>query len=206
MKGFDDKALILFPKLENYANKPLNYKYQFKLAVDNLVSYFKSVGIQPYAFYTDDVARELRHPDILFISPLGDADNFFIQKYCDNATDALSLTMVHYPEIENEVIAKDPIDIKADVAERFEGVVRHINKSTAKIIPLYRIVAHFQIPKRAQYKVTSKPGDGKIRMNISANTFIPKVYMSGNEEDPCDLLGTGYANRCLDSWEVKNGD
>ena len=30
--------------------------------------------------------------------------------------------------------------------------------------------------------------------------------MSGNEEDPCDLLGTGYANRCLDSWEVKNGD
>lgn len=205
MKGFDDKALILFPKLENYVNKPMNYKYQFKLAVSNLVAYFMSIGIQPYAFYTDDVARELRQSDILFVSPLGDSDNFFIQKYCDNAKDALTLPMVHYPDIENEVIAKDPINPRMSVDERFELVVRHINKATAKIIPLYKIVAHFQIPKRAQYKVTSKPGDGKIRMNISANTFVPKVYMSGNEEDPCDLLGTGYANRCLDSWEVKNG-
>lgn len=204
MKGFDDKALILFPKLENYSNKPSNYKYQFKQAVNNLVTYFKDRGIQPYAFYTDDIAREMRHPDIMFISPLGDSDNFFIQKYCDNAKDALTLQMLHYPAVENEVIAKDPVLPKMGVEEHFELVVRHINKSTAKIIPMYNIVVHFAVPKRAQYKVTSKPGDGKIRVNVSANTFIPKVYMSGNEEDPCDVFGTGYANRCLDSWEVRH--
>ena len=50
------------------------------------------------------------------------------------------------------------------------------------------------------YKATSKTGDGKIRIHVSANTFIPTVYMSGQEENPIDVLGVGYANRGLDVW------
>ena len=56
------------------------------------------------------------------------------------------------------------------------------------------------IPNNTQYKVTSKTGDGKIRIHVSANTFIPTVYMGGQEESPIDILGVGYANRGLDMW------
>lgn len=202
MQGFDDKALILFPKLENYIGKNYTYKNQFNKALNNLVLYFTSRGIQPYAFYTDDVARELRHPGILFVNPLGDADTFFIAKYCDKAGDAMTLPMVRYDSVISEVLSKDAGDPSMSVEERFEMVIRHIQKGTSKIIPMYKIVAHFQIPKRVQYKVVSKPGDGKIRINISANTFAPKVFMSGQEEDPCDIFAANYCNRCLDMWEV----
>ena len=36
MQGFDTRALLLFPKYENYQNKPPAYKYQFKKAVEKL--------------------------------------------------------------------------------------------------------------------------------------------------------------------------
>ena len=87
--------------------------------------------------------------------------------------------------------------------DRFEMVLRHISKTTAKIIPTYKIVAHFIVPSKAQYRVTSKPNDGKIRINVNAQNLVPKVFISGQEENACNLLGVPYANRCLDVWEVQ---
>ena len=202
MKGFDDKALILFPKMENYQSKSTAYKYQFKKAVNNMVKYLVDRDIKPHVFYTDDVARELALPDFVWVNPLGPADSFFIQKYCDNASRALDDTMIHYEDFANEVLAKDPGSLNMSVDERFEMVLRHIAKTTAKIIPQYKIVVHFMVPNKAQYRVSSRPGDGKIRINVSASNFSPKTYISGNEENACDLLGIPCGNRCLDIWEV----
>lgn len=202
MKGFDTKALILFPKIENYQNKNSLYKYQFKQAVDKLVTYLKTQNIEPQAFYTDDVAREIAHPDFKWVMPLTIADRFFINKHCVNTDLAMSDDMVTFDEIADAVLAKDPGSLDMSESERFEMVLRHISKTTAKIIPQYKIVVHFVIPNKAQYKVSSKPGDGKIRIIVSANTLSPKVYVSGSEEDACDLLGVPYGNRCLNVWEV----
>lgn len=200
MQGFDNKALILFPKIENYESKPSNYKYQFKKAVTNLINYLKSIDIEPHVFYTDDVARTLHLPEVVYVSTLGVADRFFISKHCEGCSTAMQTGMLTYDDIYNNVLAKDPGSLNMTESERFEMVLNHSAKAAAKIIPTYKIVIHFMVPKKAQYKATSKPGDGKIRINISANTFSPKVFIGGNEEDACDLLGVPYANRSLDTW------
>ena len=201
MRGFDNKALILFPKIENYNSKGGTYKYQFKKAVSNLIKYLTSIGMEPHVFYTDDVAREIRMPEFVWVSTLGTADKFFISKHCDGCSDAMTVQpYVNYEDIYNEVLAKDPGSLDMSEDERFEMVLRHSAKAAAKIIPMYKVVIHFMVPKRTQYKVTSKPGDGKIRINVNANTFSPKVYMGGVEENACDLLGVNYANRSLDVW------
>jgi hypothetical protein len=203
MRGFDTKALILFPKWENYNSKGGNYKYQFKKAVSNLIMYLQSMNIEPHVFYTDDVARELRNPEFVWVSTLSKTDRFFIKNHCDACSDALSLPMIEFDKIYNTVLAKDPGSLDMTENERFEMVLRHASKAAASIIPQYSIVIHFMFQNRQQYKVSSKPGDGKIRINVSANTFSPKVYIGGSEEDACDLLAVPYANRCLDVWEVK---
>lgn len=201
MKGFDTKALLLFPKIESYERRGYQYHHQFKTAVVNLVNYLTSVGIEAHAFYTDDVAREMRDKvDLKFVSTLTTTDKFFTSKYCDGMRDALELKMIEFPDIYNAITAKDPGSLDMSTEARFDMVLRHNAKAVAKIIPTYKIVIHFMIPNNTQYKVTSKPGDGKIRVHVSANTFIPTVYMSGQEENPIDIFGVGYANRGLDMW------
>lgn len=201
MRGFDTKALILFPKMETYNSRGYMYKNQIKRAVNNLVEYLKSMDIEPHVFYTDDVARDIRHPDFHYISTMSTADKFFAQKYCDGMPDALTIPMVEYPDIYNAITSKDPGSLDMSTEARFDMVLRHVNKAAAKIIPTYKIVIHFMMPNNAQYKITSKPGDGKIRIIVSANTFIPTAYMGGQEENPIDLLGVPYASRSLDNWE-----
>lgn len=206
MKGFDNKALVLFPKMENYEFKGAAYKYQFKTAVDKLCKYLKSIGMEPHVFYTDDVGREINHKDFKWVSTLSKADRFFVSKYCDGTSGALTTPMIEYDDIYNEVTAKDPGTVDMSVEERFEMVLRHDLKAANKLIPTYKVVCHFLIKGKSKYKVTSKQGDGKIRVNINANNFMPTVYMGGNEENACDLLGVPYANRCLELWEVKDND
>ena len=205
MKGFDTKALILFPKWENYSGKPSEYKFHFKKAVENLTAYLKTVDIEPHVFYTDDVARSINNRDFVWVSTLGKADRYFISKNCDECGNALTLPMLEYEDVYNNILAKDPGSLDMSQSERFEMVLRHASKAASVIIPQYKIVVHFMVNKRSQYKVTSKPNDGRIRINVNAATFLPTVYISGHEEDACDLLGVNYANRCLDVWEVNNG-
>lgn len=200
MQGFDTKALLLFPKYENWEYKNGDYKYQFKRAVANLITYLESVGIEPHVFYTDDIARELNYPQFKWVSTLSKADRYFISEHCDNCGNAMKLPMITFDDIYNQILDKDPGSLDMSEQERYEMVLRHSIKAASKIIPDYKIVIHIHVPKKAQYKVTSKPNDGKIRINVSAHTFTPKVFIGGVEEDACDLLGVPYANRSLDVW------
>lgn len=200
MKGFDDKALILFPAYSHYEMKSSTYKYQFKTAVQNLITYLKSVDIEPHVFYVDDIARELAFPEFKYVSTFGTSDKYFISKNVAGCSNALTLPMITFDDIYNEVLAKDPGSSDESVEARFETVLNHSSKAAAKIIPKYKIVVHFLLPNKSQYRVTSKPCDGKIRINVNANTFSPTVYLSGMEENACDLLNVPYANRSLDVW------
>ena len=204
MQGFDTKALILFPKFESYDGKGYKYKYQFKTAVSNLLDYLDHVGIEPHVFYTDDVAREMYDPRFKYVSTLSTADKFFAAKHCIGMSECNNTSMIEYPDIYNAITAKDPGSLDMSVSARFDMVIRHCNKAASKIIPMYNIVIHFMMPNNTQYKVTSKPGDGKIRIQVSANTFVPTVYMGGQEENPIDILGIPFANRSLDNWEKLN--
>lgn len=202
MQGFADKALILFPTIDHYQNKNNTYKYQFKTAVKNIVSYLRSQCIEPVFFYTDDLAREFDDGTFTYASTLSKADRFFISQHCCGTNNALEKAMIEYDDIYNAILANDPWSPGMSEEEQFEMILRHSSKAASKIIPMYKIVVHFILHKRAQYKVPSKPGDGKIRINVSADTFSPKVFMSGNEENACDVLNVPFGNRCLDCWEV----
>lgn len=203
MKGFDTKALLLFPKMEHYEHREFAYKYQFKQALDNIIAYLNSAQIQPHAFYTDDVARELQMRQVQWVSPIGKADRFFISKYCDGCGEALDPDIITFDKVYDEVLKKDPDRRDMDNNERFDMVLRHTAKGAAKIIPQYKIVVHFMVPNKCQYHTTTKPNDGKIRINIDTNSFFPTAYMSGKQENICDLLQLPCASRCVQYWEVQ---
>ena len=200
MRGFTTRALILFPKMDSYENKPSVYKFQFRKAVANLLSYLEEMDIQPCVFYTDDVARSLNLENVKYIKTLPISDEFFVKKYCDSMVDVMSVEDNEFEEFIMEAQKKDPGTLDMTVEQRFELVSRHNAAVVKKIIPQFNVVFHFAIPNRAQYKVTSKPDDGRIRVTVNANTFAPTVFFSGKEEDPCDVLAAPYANRTLDNW------
>lgn len=199
MRGFDDKALLLFPALEFYENKPGMYKYSMKRAVENMCSYLADIDIRPHTFYTDDVARNVCR-NCVYVQTLSVADRFFASKYCEGMSSALAGDFIEFPDIYNEVTAKDPGRMDMSREERFEMVLRHSIKAAAKIIPMYKVVIHFMLTNKSQYRVTSKPGDGKIRIIVNANTFSIKTMIGGVEENPVDLLGIPYACKSLDRW------
>lgn len=200
MRGFDDKALLLFPGLLYYQNKPGMYHYTFKMAFKNMCDYLESVGMEPHLLYSDDVARILNNGRCKYVQTLSTADRFFTSKYCDGMSDALTGEFIEFPEIYNEITAKDPGSLNMTIEERFEMVLRHAGKAAAKIIPTYKVVVHFLLTNRAQYRVTSKPGDGKIRITVNASNFSVKTLIGGVEENPIDLLNIPYACKSVDKW------
>lgn len=202
MRGFDDKALLLFPDIDYLDKKPASYLSKFAQAKLNLCKYLASVDIVPHVFYTDDVARAYRDGSFKFVSTLGRSDRFFISKHCNGCTDALSLEMIEYEDIYNEILSKDGDGSKLSENDRFTAILQHASKCAAKLIPQYKIVIQFCLPNKSPYRVSSKPNDGKIRIKVDLRTFEPKVYISGNEEDACRILNVPYGNRCLDIWEV----
>lgn len=209
MRGFDDKALILYPYMDSYENRPTNYKSQFRKAHDNLYRYLLSQDITPHVFYTDDLARLFKLPEERYVRTLPMADLFFVSNNCDGMADARQLvtdpTVVQDSELDaliNKVVAKNPGSLDMSVEQRFELVTQHNSAVVKQLIPQYKIVIHFMFQHKMQYKVTSKDGDNRIRINIEANTFTPRVYVGGSEENAIDVLNVSYGNRALDLWEV----
>lgn len=199
MRGFTDKALILFPKQENVLPRGYDYLYQFRTALDNLVQYLLSLDIEPHVFYSDDVAREFHTPDIKYIATLGKADNFFVSRNC-GMTDALTGDMITFPKVVDEAMRKFPTEQGASQDQRFAVILKRDHYAVSKIIPQYKLVVHFLRKGVAQYHVASKPDDGKIRIVVDALTFKPTVYLSGSEIDPISILDRNDANRSLISW------
>lgn len=201
MHNFTDRALILFPKLDTYNAKTANAKYRMHLAYQQLDKFLAAHHIEPHAFYTDDVAHEMRS-ELKWVSALGPADNFFISKKCVGLTDALSREHIAFPDIIDSVVSYD-IDYASLTDEmRFELVLKHAKKAISKIIPQYKLIIHFVKRNNAQYKVTKRTGDGRVVMEIDVDNFVPTIYMSGMEVNPTEFLQVPYGNLPVYSWKV----
>lgn len=201
MKGFDTKALLLFPYWDDYEPRSYEYKSRFEECVDIMLRYLKSVDIVPHMLVTDDIARNLQR-DVQWVATLGKGDMYFAKKYCDKMDIIDTSSAIEFPDLFNEIIAKDPGEKDMNVEQRFEMVLRHVNKAVQAIIPMYRIVIHFRFKSRIQYKVTSKLNDNKIRIIVDANSFVPECYISGSDINSCDLFQRPFANRTISMWEV----
>lgn len=200
MKGFDNKALLLFPKSESYDLRDANYKYDFKQAVSKLCEYLHSIGITPHVFYSDDVARELDNGTFVYVNTLGKSDRYFTYRHCQGMLDAMSDSHINYEDIYAKYIDASTDLRKLDVEERFELVLSRSAKAAKDIIKTYRLVIHFKKQGNPQYTATTKVGDGRILVEVNASNFVPTTYMSGLQVHPVDILAVPYANKPLNKW------
>ncbi len=202
MKGFDDKALILFPKSESYDQRSNEYKANFRLAVGNLVDYLLKQNITPHVFYTDDVAHEVFLPSMKYVSPLGPGDLFFAAQNCVGLSDARRQDLIRYPDAYAVSEKRVPVISRDTVEERFSDVLSRTSIAEREIIKQYHIVCHFIRRGNPAYKLVSKSGDGRIILEIDAITFLPTAYMSGYQPNLCNLLNVPYGNRSLLVWRT----
>lgn len=202
MRGFDTKALILFPNLNFYEEKGTRYRFQFQQSLKALLSYLKSIGMEAHAFITDDVARELYGRDFKWVSTLNRGDLFFISNNCGVPKELIRGELVEFPDIVSSIAEKDTLPSDISIEERFNHVMARDKKAITSIIPMYKVVIHFYQKGQTRYRVVIKPNGGKIRLLIDLSSFKMKAYINNVEENPIDLLGIPYGNKSLVNWEV----
>ncbi len=202
MRGFDNKALILFPLESFYYEKGLNYRYHFQIAVHNILKYLDSIGMEAHAFLSDDLARSMPNLKVKFINTFTRGDLFFVTNNCDIPREAMNWDMVEFPDICSKIEQKDVLPKGLSTEERFDRVMARDKKAITSIIPTYRVVVYFYQRGSTRYRVVIKPNGGKIRLKIDLSNFNLTAYINNNEENPIDLLGVNYANKSLTNWEV----
>lgn len=202
MYGFTDKALILFPKLDDYDAKPYSWKQKFQTSLDNLYKYLNMNAIDVHMFYTDDVARKYPNRVDRWLNPLSKADSFFVSKHCVGMGDCMKTPMKEFPELCAEIARKDMVDTNASELDRFNMILRHTTAATKEIMKDYSLIIHFHKKSRLQYTVKSKPEDNRILVNVDCDNLVPICLMSGEEADIIDVFNLGCANRAMYLWEV----
>ncbi len=202
MRGFDDKALLLFPNLSLYEEANTRYRFFIQKAALNMVKYLRNINMEPQAFLTDDLALKLPDLDLRYVSTLTRGDLFFATNNCDIPKNALQMDLVTYPDIVDEIAEKDKISADLDTSERFEHILTRDKKAITSIIPMYKVVINFYKKGSTRYRVVVKPNGGKIRLIVDASTFMIDAYINNVKENPIDLLGVDYGNKSLLNWEV----
>lgn len=200
MKGFTDKALVLLPKDESVYQRGPGYMANLKLALDVILEYLASRGIEAHMFYTDDVARDIGYGKAKFVSSLGKGDLFFVSKNCKGMGEAMKLPMITYDDAYAKALKKVPVVNDLPLELHFSDVVKRSNHASREIIKKYKVIVNFVRKGNPNYSVKSKSGDGVILVNIDALTFIPTTYMSGDEVNQCGILDVPYGNRSLLVW------
>lgn len=202
MQGFDNKALILFPKETLQYQTNSRYRNMLLQAATNIVKYLRSRGIDPQAFLTDDIAWEFSSLKLHYVSTLTDGDLFFVQRNCDGMQRVMQLDRVQFPEVSDTIARKVELPKGCTTEQRFEIIQKRDKKAVSTIIPMYKIVVHFYKRGQSNYRVAMRPGDGKIRLIIDPSTFMVTTYLSGEEVEASELLQLNCANRALHLWEV----
>lgn len=202
MKGFDDKALILFPSLTKFDNASSLWCDNFRTALLKLKDYLKERDIAFHAFYTDDVARKYDALVDVWVSSLSKPDLFFASRNCEGMSNAMTRQMIQVPELYEEIARKDMVEPKASAEERFAMVLRHDSAACTEIIKTYKIVWNFAKKSSSQYKVKSTSGDNRLVITVDPDTLQCTAVMSGSKIDITDVLQLPSGARAINLWEV----
>ena len=202
MRGFDDKALILFPTLEFYEEKSLRYRYEFQQSVKKLLAYLDSIGMEAHTFITDDLAWKLPDTKFRWVSTLNRGDLFFVTNNCGVPKSIMRADIIEFPDIVSGIAEKDELPGDISIEDRFSHILARDKKTITSIIPLYRVVVQFYKRKETRYRVVIKPNGGKIRLRIDLDSFKVTTYINDIEENPIDILGVDYGNKSLVNWRL----
>lgn len=193
MKGFSDRALILLSNLETYEECGFTYKYDYKLAVKNLINYLASVGVAHDCLITDRLAASIDMRDPRWLATGAPEDMFFMQSYCGvpkHGTVPLDDTTLA------RLRSKFPIERGLSPEDRFPIVAKRVKLAERVLIESYPVVVVFG----QEFKVKSKPDDGRAILRIHEKKFYTSMELSGMEVPINDFLQIPYANQCLSEW------
>lgn len=202
MKGFTDKCLLIFPKPESYEFREERYHSSIRKAVNNLVAYMSAIGVELYCMSTDEVSLMVNPAKVKWIQTLSEPDDFFMRSHNQAMTGLKYKEIIKEPELYLKANEKFKLERGLTPEQRFELIVKRERLTSKAIIDKHKLVIMFNQPNNPSYVVTKKEGDGKLRIFINNNTFIPECYLSGELIDANDLLQLTGANRPVFSWEV----
>jgi hypothetical protein len=205
MRGFTDKCLLLFPRIDTYRDKVNSYYRNMANTANKLIKYFRENEIDTYAFTTDDVAILTNMNGIKWINPLIKEDAFFVKNNCRNMnTDFPNCT--EYADALDKAKRSIPVAKGQAIEERFDDVIKRVRIATTEIIAYHNLIAHIHTTGQSAYRVTPKEGDKRCLLNIHNGNFTIKAFMGGLPQDPVLLLQRPYANQPVFLWNQEVSD
>lgn len=198
MRGFTDRALILLSSLQAYDECGSMYKYDYQVAIKNLVEYLGSVGISHDCLITDALATRMNMFSPRWLATSAPEDMFFMRNYCgvkDYATVELEDGVLE------ELRKKFPIQRGLTPNERYPIVAKRVKHIERSLIANYQFV----IVVGKEFPVKSKPDDGRAILRVNEKKFYTSMELSGAEVPINDFLQVPYANQCLSEWGKYSG-
>lgn len=193
MRGFTDKALILLSKPDSFEECGSIYKYDYKVAVDNIINYLDSMGISHDCLITDGLATNMNMHNPRWLATGAPEDMFFMRNFCG---------VPDYPVVDLDKDAVDLLRSKFEIKrglspeERFPIVSKRVKYMEKAIISTYAFVVVFG----SEFRVKSKAGDGRAVLHINEKKFYTSMELSGESVSINDFLQIPYGNQCLSEW------
>ena len=193
MRGFTDTALILLSKPDSFEECGSIYKYDYKVAVDNIINYLDSMGISHDCLITDGLATNMNMHNPRWLATGAPEDMFFMRNFCG---------VPDYPVVDLDKDAVDLLRSKFEIKrglspeERFPIVSKRVKYMEKAIISTYAFVVVFG----SEFRVKSKAGDGRAVLRINEKKFYTSMELSGESVSINDFLQIPYGNQCLSEW------
>ena len=175
-----------------------SYKYDYKVAVQNILTYLKSVGIQHDCLLTDALATLMPMGDARWLATGAPEDLFYMRSYCGVPDyDVVPLEA----ELMTRLRKKYPIKKGLTPETRFPIVAKRVKFAEQALISSYTFVVVFG----KAFKVRSTEEDGRAILRINEKQFYTSLSLSGSEVPINDFMQVPYANQCLSDWGKYSG-
>ena len=198
MKGFTDKALILLSKPHGFEEYGSIYRYDYQLAVQNVVEYLHSMDVSHDCLITDGLAARMNMYSPRWLATGTPEDMFFMKNFCgvpDYPTVALSAELIE------RVRSKYEVKRGLTPEERFPIVSKRVKFAERELIDSYSFVVIFG----NAFRVKSNGCDGKAVLRVNEKKFYTSLELSGAPVPINDFLQIPYVNQCLSEWGKYSG-
>lgn len=198
MRGFADRALILFSDPSYYNEALGSYKNNYRRAVQNLLTYLESIGVEHDCLLTDQLAVQFNLPNTRWIATAVPEDLFFMRNYC-NIPNQESTPL---PDaLATKLRTKYPVERGLSPEDRFAIVAKRTRMAERNLIDSYKFVVVFG----NTFRVRTKESDGRAVFSVNDKRFYTRMELSGAEVPISDFLQIPYGNLSLCDWGLYNG-
>lgn len=216
MENFTDRLILIMPKEETTNRFSEFEERRFNRAVENIIRYFDSIGIETYCFSTDDVAIGLKHLGMKFIHSILPEDRFYLDKAVKDETAYIKDAEELPSEIYDAVRKKYPVPRGLSVDDRYDLTVKRDRLSGNIFLKDFRFIITMDNKSNAYYRVESTKkkgdmrnqsnGDKRIVVRIDYNTFMCSATLSNVPIDISYIFQDEELLKPVNEWEIKEED